>query len=549
MRVYLVFLYISVVFQLFAQAPTKDWFHSNDIGISSDAAYEGILNDRASTPVIVAVIDSGVDIEHEDLVGNIWVNVDEIPDNGIDDDKNGYIDDINGWNFIGGADGENIGGETLEVTRLYAHLRPKYENADPQLLNKEQLKEYNMWVKYKDEVEKKRNEAKSALDNINMQRDFIMGMFDGYLAEVGNIEISPEYLDTTDLSIDPQLKGAMLQMADEFKATEDRYPSLEDIKDVVDEEVSGGLDYYKTQFDYQYNPDFKSRPIIGDNYNDQNERYYGNNDVEGPDAFHGTHVSGIIGAVRNNGIGMDGVASNVKIMSVRTVPDGDEHDKDVANAIRYAVDNGADIINMSFGKGHAWNKQVVDDAVRHAEKNDVLLVHAAGNSSQDNDSSKNYPNDKFIKPKGFLFWKKKHANNWLEIGALNYKTGENSPAPFSNYGGENVDVFAPGMAIYSTTPDNKYRNAQGTSMAAPVVAGICAVIRSYYPTLTAKQIKSVIMESSKPRNIRVKKPGADELVNFNELSVTGGVVNLDSAIKMAALVKGKRKIKKKKTRA
>lgn len=549
MRVYLAILFISVAFQMSAQAPSKNWFHSNETGVASEAAYDGLLNDRASTPVIVAVIDSGVDIEHEDLVGNIWVNSDEIPGNGIDDDKNGYIDDVNGWNFIGGANGENVGGETLEVTRLYAHLRPKYEDADPQLLNKEQLKEYNKWLKYKDEVEKKRNEAKSALDNINMQRDFILGIFDGYINEVGDVEISPEYLDTTDLNIDPQFQGAMLEMVDDYKATENRYPTLVEIKNVVDEEVSGGLDYFNTQYEYQYNPDFKSRAIIGDDYSNQTEMYYGNNDVEGPDAFHGTHVSGIIGAVRGNGIGMDGVAANVKIMSVRTVPDGDEHDKDVANAIRYAVDNGADIINMSFGKGYAWNKQVVDDAVRHAEKNDVLLVHAAGNSAQNSDVSDNFPNDKFIKPKGFLFWKKKYANNWLSIGALNYKGGENSVAPFSNYGSANVDVFAPGMAIYSTTPDNNYQNAQGTSMASPVVAGICAVIRSYYPTLTAKQIKSVIMESATPRDIRVKKPGADELANFNELSVTGGVANLNSAVKMASKIKGKRKIKKKKVRA
>ena len=161
----------------------------------------------------------------------------------------------------------------------------------------------------------------------------------------------------------------------------------------------------QNKLDYAYNPDYDSRKlIVKDNYADSNERFYGNNDVEGPDALHGTHVAGIVGAVVGNEIGSDGIARNVKLMSVRAVPDGDERDKDVANAIRYAVDNGATIINMSFGKGYSWDKKAVDEAVKYAAKHDVLLVHAAGNSGQNNDKTDNFPND-FIGKHGFIFKK------------------------------------------------------------------------------------------------------------------------------------------------
>ena len=545
MKVFQLFALLAIPYLMTAQAPSKDWFHSE---IQAEAAYSS-LSSRSSTPVIVAIIDSGVDIEHEDLAANIWVNTDEIPGNNIDDDKNGYVDDVHGWNFIGNADGTNVNGETLEVTRLYASLRGKYGEANPALLTKDQREEYNRFVKYKEEVETKRSAAQANLDGIESQRTIIGGLFDAMISEFGNIQLGGEFFDTTALQVPDQFKDALMEMAAGYESENSEAPDFETLKGIVDDEVSNGLDYFKSQANFHYNPDFKSREIIGDNYQDQEEKYYGNNDVEGPDSFHGTHVAGIVGAVRGNSIGSDGVASNVLLMSVRTVPDGDEHDKDVANAIRYAVDNGASIINMSFGKGHSWNKGVVDDAVRYAAKNDVLLVHAAGNSHQDNDTTGNFPNDKYEKAKGFLFWKKKKAKNWLEVGALSYKTGEDLPATFSNYGAENVDIFAPGVSIYSSTPDNNYQAIQGTSMASPVVAGVAAVLRSYFPTLNAEQVKSIIMESASPHNSNVKQPGSGEIVNFSTLSVTGGVVNMKNAVTKAATTKGKKKISRKQIRA
>ena len=319
--------------------------------------------------------------------------------------------------------------------------------------------------------------------------------------------------------------------------------TLDDVTSTIKGELNEDRKYFQNKLDFAYNTDFDPRKtIVKDNYNDPNEKYYGNNDVEGPDPLHGTHVGGIIGAVRNNDLGMDGVAPNVKLMSVRAVPDGDERDKDVANAIRYAVDNGADVINMSFGKGFGTHKQLVDEAVQYAASKDVLLVHAAGNSAQNNDVTTNYPNAKFEKKTGFLCKKQKMAKNWIEVGALSYNTGEEAAAPFSNYGSTQVDLFSPGMKIYSTMPNNEYAQLQGTSMASPVVAGVAATIRSVYPSLTAEQVKEAIMKSVTPLTQMVKLPGSKtDTISFSKLSVTGGTVNLDKALQYASTMKGKKK--------
>ncbi|HEY0896485.1 MAG TPA: S8 family peptidase, partial [Sphingobacteriaceae bacterium] len=297
-------------------------------------------------------------------------------------------------------------------------------------------------------------------------------------------------------------------------------------------ELDEALEYFDTQLKYHLNLDFDSRPTVGDNYENSSERHYGNNDVTGPDADHGTHVAGIIAAVRNNGIGIDGVATNVRIMSVRTVPDGDERDKDVANAIRYAVDNGARVINMSFGKPYAWDKAVVDSAVRYAMSKDVLLVHAAGNDGQNNDVEKNFPTKYYTDSAGLNIGQ---APGWIDVGASGWNNDESLKADFSNYGKKTVDVFAPGVQINSTVPGSKYEENDGTSMASPVVAGLAALIRSYYPELNALQVKNIIMESVTKVNPRVKvsEGGSNKRVSFSDLSITGGVVNAYNALQLA----------------
>ena len=402
-------------------------------------------------------------------------------------------------------------------------------------MSKKEKKEYDIFAECKKEVEEKMETANAQLAQMDATVDLINGALDALEKALGGKAVTAENVNVLDESdqnvmVGKQILGRMFAEGEEVE-------SIDALRKEFSEQIEGGRKHFNDQVKYAYNPDFNTRLIVGDNYADQTQKVYGNNDYEGPDAFHGTHVAGIVAAVRNNDKGMNGVADNVQIMTIRAVPNGDERDKDVANAIRYAVDNGASIINMSFGKGYSWNKKIVDKAVKHAYKNDVLLVHAAGNSALNTDVEMNFPTDKYEK-------KKKHAPNWMEIGALSWKGGENSSASFSNYGKKHVDVFAPGTAIYSTIPGNEYKNAQGTSMAAPVVAGVAAVLRSYFPTLTAVQVKDIIMTSAVKQNFKVSQPGTDEMVPFSDLCVSGGVANVYTAVQKAMKTKGKKKMKK-----
>ncbi|MEM6316269.1 MAG: S8 family peptidase [Bacteroidota bacterium] len=526
-------------------AVPQNWFNldkgSESVqGVSTEKMYSSLLKGKKGETVIVAVIDSGVDAEHEDLREVMWVNPGEIPNNGIDDDKNGYVDDIHGWNFIGGKDGKNVKEDNLEVARVYKKLKPKYEGKSADDVSKKDQKEYATYLKAKKEIEEGREEAETNLAQLSSMKPILIESLDAVKKELGDKPILLENVMALDGSTNRSIaigQNVIANMANEGVEIK----SIDEIKEEISNQLTEGIDYYQNQLEYGLNLDFDSRVVIKDNYANQTEKGYGNNDVEGPDARHGTHVAGIIGAVRSNDIGMDGVADNVQIMSIRAVPDGDERDKDVANAIRYAVDNGATIINMSFGKSFSWNKKVVDDAVRYAAKKDVLLVHAAGNSAENTDEASNFPNDRYEKKKLFG---KAQAPNWIEVGALDWKTGEQSVASFSNYAKENVDLFAPGVKIYSTVPDDKYENLQGTSMASPVVAGVAAVLRSYFPELSATQVKEVLMESTVPLKMQVIQPGSDGTkVPFSSLSVSGGVVNAYDAVRKAGQVKGKRKKK------
>lgn len=511
----------------------KNWFNLDPAtdgypGMSTEKVYNTLLQGKTGVPVIVAVLDGGVDYMHEDLKDIMWKNPKEIPGNNIDDDRNGYIDDVYGWNFLGGRDGKNVGVDNLEITRIVRAKRNKFSNVDPKNLSGKDKKEYEEYLKLKDIVDTQKKNAESSLKLYSEMQTNLRNAESKLKAYFGKDVITLEMLDLIKNTDSKDLKDAVALMSNALK------------NGFTADDLQGAVEHFSKQADYQYNVDFNPRNIIGDKYSNSSERYYGNADIKGPEAFHGTHVAGIIAANRTNDLGIQGVANNVQIMGVRCVPDGDEHDKDVANSIRYAVDNGAQVINMSFGKSYKWDKKAVDDAVKYAESKDVLLVHAAGNDSKDNDKNDNFPTDKFEKAGLFA---KKYASNWLEIGAASFKTGENAVAGFSNYGKKNVDVFAPGVQIYSTIPESKYGFAQGTSMAAPMVAGVAAVIRSYYPELTAAQVKKIIMDSSVKSNQQVKKPGTrGTMVSFSELSVSGGDVNLYEAIKLASKTKGKKKV-------
>jgi cell wall-associated protease len=529
------------------EIPT-DWFlrdpETDSVqGVSAERAYATYLKGKPSRTVTVAVIDSGVDIEHEDLKDNLWTNEDEIAGNGLDDDKNGYVDDVHGWNFIGGKE-KNVDADTYEVTREYARLKPKYENITDKDVSKKNKAEYEYWQEVKAKYEHDSKFSHDQYDQYMQQYQLYTNAFmtihycDSLLQQTLGKPVTKSSLSTIAASNDTIefAKQTLTRILESVEGDVEVSAFLEELAGYIDQ-LKEGVEHYKTAVEFGYNTDFNSRSVVGDKPDDLNEKLYGNNDVEGPDARHGTHVAGIIAANRNNEIGIKGIADNVKIMSVRAVPNGDERDKDVANAIRYAADNGAQIINMSFGKSFSPHKDAVDKAVKYAESKGVLLIHAAGNDGDDLDKESNFPNKSFTSGG--------QAKSWLEIGASSWGADENLVGSFSNYGKKSVDLFAPGVQIYSTTPNDTYENLQGTSMAAPATTGVAAMIMSYFPNLTAEQVKEILRQSTRKFDgLKVVKPGSKDPVPFDQLSSSGGMVNALEAVKLAMNYKpaeGKRK--------
>ena len=520
--------------------PHTDIFSDSIPGMSLAKAYEFVKNKTGKT-VIVGVIDSGIDVEHEDLKDVIWTNEDEIADNGKDDDNNGYIDDIHGWNFLGGEKGQ-ANPEQLEMTRIVQKWMPRFDGKSGDSIAATDKEDYDLFVKLKKIIDEKNESAANQVDRATNQinqytfiNQFIGKMNDTIQKVLDGKEMNLENVNSLTF-VDPQLlQGKMMIMR-----VLDSGASLEQAAGELDEIIEHNkniADHYKNQLNSQYKLNFNGR-IAGDDPYDLTDTNYGNGYVIGSkdEESHGTHVSGIIAAKRNNGIGMNGVANNVKIMAVRAVPDGDEYDKDVALGIRYAVDNGAKVINMSFGKSYSPNAEWVYDAIKYAESKDVLLVHAAGNDGGDIDVEENFPNDSKDKLVEF-------ADNVLTVGAMTRHFDEDVVASFSNYGKKNVDIFAPGLEIYSTYPKNEYRSIQGTSMAAPEVAGVAALVRSYYPKLTASQVKHIIMNSGIEFHKEVIKPGSkssdQEKINFDQLSVSGRILNAYNALLMAEKISTK----------
>jgi len=504
-----------------------NWFNldpktDNVYGVSTEKTYKELLKDKKSNTIIVGVIDSGVDFEHEDLKSVMWTNMGEIPGNNIDDDKNGFIDDIHGWNFIGGKDGKNVNDDNLEMTRLVRKLKPKYEGkTDKDFKTKAEKEELKLYEAVKKDFAITKDNYQGGYNQIKFLMETLTPLNSKLKSSLKKEKIEPSDLESFNATDKEDVKAKTIILSILKRTNSSNLDDLET-------ELKSAFDQYKSMVEYGLNLDFDPRSIVGDDYNNSQEHIYGNNDCNGPDSFHGTHVAGIIAAARGNGVGMDGIAADVKIMAIRCVPAGDERDKDVANSIRYAVDNGAKIINMSFGKKYAWDKKVVDEAVKYAESKGVLLIHAAGNDNLDIDEVTHYPCKKFAD--------KGEAGNFVDVGALNWQTGDKIVASFSNYGKKTVDVFAPGVDIYSTTPKNGYKDASGTSMASPVTCGVAAVLKSYYPNLTPQQIKKILIKSSNKdfKSKKVIKPGTkDELVKFEKLGKNAGIVNLYEAIKMA----------------
>lgn len=517
----------------------KDWHLADKdakgfYGISLDKAYELIKGKTPKKKVIVAVIDSGIDTTHEDLKGMLWKNPKEIPGNSIDDDRNGYVDDIHGWNFIGGKDGKNVSKDSDEASRVYYKYRKIFGDSlwDQQKLETEKLMAYRTYRKAKEQVE---SQAKDAAMYVLILKDIVAKLpnADSTLRIAMNKKTftGEELLQFK--SNEPDVAKARSVMLGLFQQTR----QMNNINSSLVAELTQFYEGQKSKVEaYEKEPRNYRGEVVKDNYQDPADRFYGNNDIMGPDPSHGTHVSGIIAANRKNALGIQGIADHVEIMQIRTVPDGDEHDKDVANAIRYAVDQGAWVINMSFGKSFSPEKKWVDEAVRYAESKDVLLVHAAGNDAKNIDVDDNFPSKYFSNDTST------YCRTWINVGASG-PSDKDIVASFSNYGKREVSVFAPGYRIYSSLPGgNAYGEQNGTSMASPVVAGIAALVLSYYPDLSAFQVKDIIEKSVvKLGEKEITLPGTeDEKRVLTDLCSTGGIVNAYHAMQMAAFTKGTR---------
>ncbi|WP_031426840.1 S8 family peptidase [Flavimarina sp. Hel_I_48] len=497
----------------------KDLVKDTIPGMSVELAYAEFIKE-GGVPVIVGVIDSGVDIEHEDLKNKIWTNTKEIPNNGKDDDKNGYVDDVHGWNFLG-----DVVEEQLEFSRIIQQYEPMYKGKSLSDIPKKEQETFKMYKSAREEYDKQYNELIEQKNQYDQIVEVVKAAHAEVSKKLGKEDYTVEDLEKMDASApDAQRNKAILTQMLSYE------PSIPEFLTMITE----GLEDMNKRLETNFSLDANYRNVLGDNPDDLKDDNYGNNNVMGPDAegaLHGTHVAGIIAAQRDNNLGMNGVANdNIKIMVVRAVPDGDERDKDIALAFRYAVDNGAKVINTSFGKYFSTHPEWVYDAIKYAAKNDVLIVNAAGNDAVDLDGGKTiYPNDQLNNTEEF-------ANNFITVGAINETYGGELVAPFSNYGKSNVDVFAPGMRIYSTVPGNEYKFLQGTSMASPEVAGVAAMLRSYYPQFSAAQVKEILMQSGVTTNTKVIVGGdAENIQNFSALSKSAKMVNMYNAFKMAQL--------------
>ena len=518
-----------------SESEKNKWSHADlekdsIAGMSIAKAY-AFLEGKKGVEVIVAIADSGVDVEHEDLKDVAWKNPKEIAENNLDDDNNGYVDDIYGWNFLGNKEGKIVNADQLEITRIVKKGMDKFGTKKAYEIETTDRTEFEEFLKRKEEFQKTVASKKQELAALKESKKRILEISENFKA-VKKL-VGKEVFTLNDLkNVKPKGIEMAMQISDvtSLLVNGQTEASFKEYK-------KGFLEYLEgIEKGEHYNLKFNARQTLGDNLYDITDKFYGNNNVIGSKELesHGTHVAGIVAASRNNEKGVNGVASNVKIMAVRVVPDGDEHDKDVALGIRYAVDNGAKIINTSFGKRFSPNKNWVFDAIKYAEKNDVLIVNAAGNDGKNIDVRKTYPNDS----KDLVH---EISDNVLTIGASSLYYNEKLPATFSNYGKLNVDVFAPGVDIYATVPKDKYSFNSGTSMAAPSAAGVAALVRSYYPQLKASQVKHVLMNSGVKINFEVIKPGTkNEKVPFADLSVSGRIVNAYNALKMADRIVNKK---------
>jgi subtilisin family serine protease len=486
----------------------KDWMRKS----SRDSDIQGTATDAAIAKygigeheVIVAVIDSGIDVNHPALKHKMWINDAEANGKeGVDDDGNGFVDDVHGWNFLG-----DVYDARIEAVKVYMDLTAKIRKgkklskSKKKLLKKTISAVFNFWGGADSPI------AKSIMVNENVE----------YLVKAGGLNKTKNEITNKDLE-----KIAETTAKKKYAL---RY-SLKEIKKYIGEDdVRVHLNNYKryaSPFMYgkyintyfSFDPNFKP----WDELNKQGKKY-GNAKVSpiGSDEDHGTHVAGIIAADSEEMVGIAGKAK-VKIMALRVVPNGDERDKDVANAIRYAVDNGAKVVNMSFGKGISSETHLVKKAIKYAARKGVLLVHAAGNDNRKIKYNNNFPNK--------LTGIRKVATNFLTVGASSFAKGEELVANFTNYSKTQVDIFAPGHKIYSAVLNDGYDFFSGTSMASPCAAGVATLILTHKPKMKPKKMIRLLRNTVNTYDKDLSVKVGDEMILFNSLSKSEGITDVEN---------------------
>ena len=546
---FLLLLAICIHVFVFAQTnvSSKYWhwkdFNKDTVhGISLLQAYEQLAKlNKQPSPIIVAVLDGGIDTNHIELKSRLWVNTKEIPNNGIDDDHNGYIDDVHGWNFLGGKDGRNIDKAADEKSRIYHKYKSVFENVSDlnQIKSEAQQIQYQIWKQAASEIEFSEEDAAN-LQYITMATNALQKLGNIIIKEKNDSNFTVESLESFQpigrVTLDAKM--AYLRTV-QILGIEKETPYQEVIADLK-EYIEGKEKSAKAK---SIPPANIRADIIKDNYENFADKYYGNNDITGPNAKHGTHVAGLVASIPDSNWNVNKYYPVIQIMGVRVVPDGDEYDKDIALGIRYAVDNGAKIINMSFGKSFSPEQAWVDDAIRYAGEKDVLIIHSAGNEYYDLNTKAVYPNP-------YSSTIKDTAKNILTIAASSdYFINGSLLTDFSNFGSKIVDVLSPGNKIYSTIPTgNNHGYLQGTSMAAPIVSHIAAMVRSYYPNLSATDVKQILMQSVwKPEDINktYPVPQKQEEKTLQEIAAAPGIVNASNALQLAQNYKPGKKTKSK----
>jgi subtilisin family serine protease len=483
-----------------------DPFQDTVPGMSIDRAYAELIKKRKGQPTLVAIIDSGIDLAHEDLKEALWKNPKEIAGDGIDNDQNGYVDDVHGYNFLGESSDEQLEFVRIIAKKLGDPILQKKASA----LYETEFAAAKASVPQFEQIEKFINAAHQTLQKKLGKESYTLKDLESYVPE-GEEEERAIWMVNQVLVMGQDIPSALADLRE-------------------------GIAYYQSRLDFNLNLEFDGRKPVGDNPYDIQDKTYGNGNPNNrkETESHGTHVAGILAANRATKKGVKGVAQGVQVMALRAVPDGDEYDKDIALAIRYAVDQGAKVINASFGKKLSPNAAWVQEALQYAAAKDVLFVHAAGNDgvNLDDPENSNYPNDQYSQMPSPM------NDNYLTVGALTPNYGPGMIASFSNYGKQSVDIFAPGEEIYSTLPVDSYGFEGGTSMAAPAVAGMAAVIRSLYPQLSAVQVKGVILDSglSIPFQVRV----GDQELTLEDLCTSGKIANLYTALLLADQLAGKK---------